>query len=267
ATGTYTATLVNALGCDSIVTLHFTEAKSPNVMTHPISSCTQGDLTDPAVTAGSDPGLTFTYWTDPAATTPVSNPASVGAGTYYIKGTTTGGCFVIQPVAVTINPTPLFIVTNPAAVCAPATVDLTSPAITAGSDPGLTYTYWMDSGTTIPLSNPTAVGVSGTYYIKATAAGGCTFTKAVQVIVKIKESLQGIRYPTVATTPNTPTQLMARNPGANYSYLWRPPVGLNSYGIRNPIFNYNKDTEYTITIMPPDSNCPIVDTVRVVLKE
>src|SRR5439155_885786 len=191
ATGTYTATLVNALGCDSIVTLHFTEAKSPNVMTHPISSCTQGDLTDPAVTAGSDPGLTFTYWTDPAATTPVSNPASVGSGTYYIKGTTTGGCFVIQPVTVTINPTPLFIVTNPAAVCAPATVDLTSPAITAGSDPGLTYTYWMDSGTTIPLSNPSAVGVSGTYYIKATAAGGCTFTKAVQVIVKIKESLQG----------------------------------------------------------------------------
>src|SRR5438477_474998 len=74
ATGTYTATLANALGCDSIVTLHFTEAKSPTVVTHPITSCSQGNLTDPAVTAGSDPGLTFTYWTNASATSPVSNP-------------------------------------------------------------------------------------------------------------------------------------------------------------------------------------------------
>jgi gliding motility-associated-like protein len=238
---------------------------APNLITHPITSCAQGDLTTAAVTANSDPGLTFTYWRDSSATTAVSNPSSVGAGTYYIKAVTSTGCFIIRPVLVTINVDPIFVVTNPAAVCWPATVDLTAPAVTAGSDSGLTYTYWADPATTIPLANPTAIGVSGTYYIKATAAGGCTFTKAVQVIVKINESLQGIRYPTVTTTPNTNTPLIARNPGANYTYSWRPPVGLNSYIIRNPIFNYNIETEYTITITPPDGNCPIVDTLRVTL--
>jgi len=266
AAGTYTATFVNPTGCDSVATLHFSVAMAPNLVTHPVTSCAQGDLTAAAVTAGSDPGLIFTYWTNASATTAISNQAAVGAGTYYIKATTATGCFVIRPVTVAINSTPIFMVTNPAPVCAPGTVDLTAPSVTAGSDSGLTYTYWKDAANTIPLTNPNAVGVSGTYYIKATAAGGCTFTKAVQVIVKINESLHSMRYPTIMTTPNTPTQLGARNPGINYTYLWRPPVGLNSYVVRNPIFNYNTQTEYTITITPPDGNCPVVDTVLIVLR-
>jgi gliding motility-associated-like protein len=161
---------------------------------------------------------------------------------------------------------PSLLVTNPAAVCAPATVDLTAPTITAGSDPGLTYTYWTDPANTIPLTNPNAVGVTGTYYIKGTSTSGCTFTRSVQVVVKVNEAIQSIRYPTVSTTPNTPTQLNARNPGSNYAYSWKPPVGLNSYVVRNPIFNYNTQTEYTITITPLDGNCPIVDTLLVVLR-
>jgi gliding motility-associated-like protein len=239
----------------------------PNLVTHPIASCTQGDLTAAAVTANSDPGLTFTYWANISATIPIANPGAVGAGTYYIKAITAAGCFTMKSVAVTIDSNPVFVVSNPAAVCAPETVDLTAPGITAGSDPDLTYTYWADSGATIPLANPTAVALTGTYYIKATAAGGCSFTKSVQVIVKINESLQSIRYPTVTTTANTPTQLAARNPGPNYTYLWRPPVGLNSYIVRSPIFNYNAETEYTIAITPPDGSCPIVDTLLVVLRQ
>jgi gliding motility-associated-like protein len=211
--------------------------------------------------------LTLTYWTDAAATLALSNPSSVGGGTYYIKATNANGCSVIKPVIVVINPTPAFVVTNPAAVCAPATVDLTSPAITAGSDPGLIYSYWSDSANTNPLINPQAVAVTGTYYIKATAVGGCTFVKAVQVIVKINESMSGMRYPTVVTDPYTPTQLGARDLGSNYSYLWRPPVGLNVFSSKNPIFNYNKETQYFISITPVDGSCPIVDTVLVTLRE
>ena len=61
---------------------------------------------------------------------------------------------------------------HPAAVCAPGTVDITLPAITAGSTAGLTYTYFTDAAGTITLATPNAVG-AGTYYIVGTTAAGC----------------------------------------------------------------------------------------------
>ena len=80
-------------------------------------------------------GLTYTYFTDAAGTIVLATPNAVAAsGTYYIIGTTAAGCAsAAMPVVVTINPAPTVVITNPAAVCAPATVDLTAAAVTAGS--------------------------------------------------------------------------------------------------------------------------------------
>ncbi|PKP36466.1 MAG: hypothetical protein CVT97_08920, partial [Bacteroidetes bacterium HGW-Bacteroidetes-14] len=66
----------------------------------------------------------------------------------------------------------------------PLTVDLTDPAVTAGSTlNGATLTYWEDAAATIPLANPNAVAVSGTYYIQAETAEGCSDIQPVNVIV------------------------------------------------------------------------------------
>jgi len=65
------------------------------------------DLTLPAVTAGSDPNLTFTYWTNPEATAAYATPAAAPAGTYYIMGTSTAGYFTIKEVVVTADELPV----------------------------------------------------------------------------------------------------------------------------------------------------------------
>ena len=45
-------------------------------------------------------------------------------------------------------------------------------------------------------------------------------------------------------------------------YTWNPAVGLNSYSIVNPIFNYDRTTEYLITIAA-GTGCTVVDTLLI----
>ncbi|WP_119789298.1 Ig-like domain-containing protein [Flavobacterium anhuiense] len=84
------------------------------------------------------------------------------------------------------------VVTNPTSVCAPATVNLTASAVTAGSSSNLTLSYWTNSGATAALSSPNAVTTSGTYYIKAVSADGCTFVKPVVVTINPQPSAPSI---------------------------------------------------------------------------
>ena len=91
-------------------------------------------------------------------------------GTYTFTVTNKENCTSQPSASVIINeqPGPLnLIITDPPAICSTTTVDLTSPAITAGSDEKLTYSYWIDKDATIPLNNPKGVS-EGTYYIKGT---------------------------------------------------------------------------------------------------
>ncbi|MET0634679.1 MAG: gliding motility-associated C-terminal domain-containing protein [Chitinophagaceae bacterium] len=266
--GTYTITYTFSNGtCPNTTTTSITIVNIPLLVLHdpaPVCPPATIDLTAPAVTAGSESGLTFSYYTDAAGTIVLVNPTAISvAGVYYIQGTLASGCktailpvtvtFNTPPVAsisypgspycatgtanvvrtgqaggtytgsaglsidpvtgavnlgsslpgtytvtysstngtctgvstttITINAQPLLVITNPAQVCAPMTVDITNPAVTAGSETGLTLTYFRDAAGTIVLVNPTAIAVSGTYYIHAVNSAGCSVTMPVQVVI------------------------------------------------------------------------------------
>lgn len=266
SSGVYTSVMASASGCDKTVITNLTLQQAPTiVINNPAAVCAQStvDLTAATVTAGSDPGLTYHYWTNSSATAPLGNPNTVAiGGTYYISATTSGGCTTIKPVTATISASPQLMVTNPATVCAPATVDLTAAGITAGSDPLLTFTYWRDAAATIPLDGPKAIATSGSYYIKASTGSGCSIIKPQQVKVTITKPIQSIRYPFVTARKNTPLELQARYFSSSSTYKWEPPLGLNSTTERTPTFNYNKDVEFIIKVTSV-AGCLTVDTLVV----
>ncbi len=157
-----------------------------------LSSCstTGVDLTAASVTAGSTAGMTLNYFTDLTQTSYVLTPTTVtAAGIYYIKGENAVGCNDIKPTIVTLYPPPVFSVTNPGIVCPPNTVNLTDTLVTAGSEAGLTYTYWNDALASIPLNNPNSIDAAGVYYIKAVSVAGCEEIKAVPVAIGIAPQL------------------------------------------------------------------------------
>jgi gliding motility-associated-like protein len=149
----------------------------------PVSDCvTAGvSITDSLITKGSSPGLIYTYYTDPGLTTRLFSPDSLlASGTYYIKATNEDGCYAAKPIIVNVGQVPqLSLAVNQLTVVRPAVLDLSK--VISSNVPGTTYTFWKDSLATIPLPDPNMIGKTGTYYVKANTADGCSVTVPVSV--------------------------------------------------------------------------------------
>nr|WP_315147738.1 T9SS type B sorting domain-containing protein [uncultured Flavobacterium sp.] len=116
--------------------------------------------------------------------TALNNTNSAITATIQVYAEQLGPCIgPIMTYTITVQPQPIITVTNPAAVCAPATVDITTAFTATG---GGTISYWNDAAASIPLTNPNAVAASGTYYIKSTVGSSTTCTDIKPVIVTIR---------------------------------------------------------------------------------
>ncbi|MES2284403.1 MAG: PKD-like domain-containing protein [Bacteroidota bacterium] len=128
-------------------------------------------------------GITDSTVSDPDITT-INTTGTPIVTTYTLTATTTlTGCQSTDNTIVTVYPQPVLVITGPADVCFPSTVDITAGTVTAGSTGGGTLSYWTNSGATSALTSPNAVPASGTNYIKVTATGGCTDIEPVTITV------------------------------------------------------------------------------------
>jgi gliding motility-associated-like protein len=167
---------------------------------------TGADLTAPAITAGSSPGMALDYFNDALATSHLYNPDMVTtSGVYYIQGVNASGCMNILPVQVIIG-NPEIAVTDPPAVVFPATVDLTKSYT---PQPGLSYSYYTDAGITKPLENYTAIQYGGIYYIKVVNIAGCINVVPVNVVIE----------PPTPYTVTAPNVFTPNNDGINDHFM------------------------------------------------
>ena len=140
------------------------------------------NLTDAAITAGSSPGLSYTYFNDFAGTLYTYHPENITkSGTYFIKATSTQGCTNTLPVAVIFLDDKAINVTDPPRVTFPTPVDVTK-TFTHLND--FIYTYFTDSTGKNILQSPWHVTERGTYFIKALNVNtSCSAFAAVNVTV------------------------------------------------------------------------------------
>jgi hypothetical protein len=161
------------------------------------------NLSNVSVTNSSN--VTVTWWENFTSPSTFSNQISSlssyssASKAIYAKITSNAdnSVFTVATVTLVVNQTPNLTITNPAALCSPATADITASAVTAGSTlpAGTTLTYYLDNnnspGTQITSAAAQSLG-NGKYWIKAATATTpeCSNTKSVTV--------------TVNTTPTAP---------------------------------------------------------------
>jgi hypothetical protein len=201
-------------------------------ITNPPTFCppASADLTAPAITAGSVGGLTFTYFTNAAGTTPLANPSAVTIpGTYYIKATN-GGCSLIRPVVVAlgVNTNPVSITTQPTndTVCAGQTAAFSVVAVNVVS-----YQWQVNNGSgfvNIPGATTAALSVSNVtlgmhnYAYRVVMYGICGVEISNPVLLKVLTvpTVSIVAAPLTSLQPNQVTTLYATYTGTLGSFAW-----------------------------------------------
>ncbi|MEI7597581.1 MAG: PKD domain-containing protein, partial [Bacteroidota bacterium] len=216
---------------------------APNVtVTNPAPVCSPltVDITATAITTGSTTGLSYTYWTNASATSSYSTPAAATNGTYYIKGTTSFGCYDIKPVIVTVNPTPTINVDPASAsICAGSTQILTASSTVTGT------TYEWTGGSTL---NPSSFSPTSTTNIYVTGTvNGCKNVSFSVVTVNPVPIVSIL--PTAPSICNGSTQLLTASstlPGT--TWLW------SGGSTANPA-SFTPNTTTTISVVGTLNNC------------
>lgn len=248
-TGVYISTLVNSVGCDSIITTAITFNTIPELIIHnPAAVCATAatDITSEAITAGSPDGVTLGYWKDALASDTLSHPAFAPPGTYYIKAVNAAGCFVIRPVIVALQSDPYLVAGADTVICTRATA-LLHGAIFNVSNATAVFSWQPvdglnDADDAVTVANP----LHTTSYILTARLhqAGCDYVLSDSVLVKVQPPPRILTINDTNVVSGTLLQLHASG-AVNYS--WQPADLLDNSQSAEPRAILNKSTEFIVT--------------------
>jgi gliding motility-associated-like protein len=192
--GTYSVTAVIGSCTSAPSTTNVTISPTPSAPTASSNSpvCEGGTIN---LTAATISGADYEWSGPDGFTSTAQNPSIPSATTsksgVYSVTATINGCSNSSSTGVVVNARPNLVITDPAPVNEPNTVDITAPAVTSGSSAG-TLSYWTNASATSMLTDPDAISTSGTYYIKLTNASGCFSIGPVNVSINRRPTSTGI---------------------------------------------------------------------------
>ena len=214
-----------------------------------VCSPSKVNLTESSVTTGSTSGLTFTYFTDAAATIALVDPTMVAtSGTYYIKGTNVNGCSDVKPITVVVNAPPV------ATIIPPVSTILTcaAPSIALSAMTSTGFYAWRNGATTVSNVASFTATTIGTYVLTITNSNACTVTASIVITEDIVAPIPTITGGGTTICSGSSISLTAVGTGIS-SYLWSGPNSFSSSSTTDPsVTILNAQTTatgiYTLTV-------------------
>ncbi|MEO6549631.1 MAG: T9SS type B sorting domain-containing protein [Ferruginibacter sp.] len=262
SSGIYILVATNDFTCADTAIVTLVDNQSPTVRVvnpEPVCAPSTVNLTLFAVTSGSTPGLSFSYWQDAAASVSVLNADKAVNGLYFIKGTDTNGCFNIKPVAAVVYALPIVSAGRDTVICNQTVAFLHGNAVSSQAG-AIVYSWSPAPGLSTPGSATTIArpGTSTIYTLSATVNYGvCSLTASDVVQVRMQPPVPAFAGNDTTAIEGIPHQLQASG-GVNY--LWFPPGSLNNPAIANPLAKLTQDTKFTVRVTD-FAGCAATDTI------
>ncbi len=276
ATGTYTVTVTDALGCTATATTTVVVNASPAITASNNGPMCQGaTVVLTSMPSGGSGVFSGFQWSGPDGfSSGIEDPASftgtpANSGVYTVKVTDNKGCTATNTTTLVVNPRPVIGLTGNSPLCVGAKYNLnTSPG--GGAAP---YSFaWTGPNSFNPtVEDPTPFAVTtlsaGTYSVTVTNSAGCSNTASTTLTVS------NLTAPTITTSSNNPVcagqnlALSSTPNGGSGTYTAFAWAGPNNYASTqedpSPFYVLvNATGTYTVTVTD-SQNCKGTSSVSI----
>ncbi|WP_421943684.1 hypothetical protein [Pedobacter sp.] len=161
------------------------------------------DLLSDSYILNKHPDFSYFVYEDKDLTIPIIKPITVTQNkTYYVKATNYKGCESVASIDISMFDLAFMQIINPPQACYTETIDITKAEFYTGDLTNTERAYYTNQEATATLANPTAISMSGRYYVKIISNIGCVKVLPIDVLINSKPSLK-ITNPAIACFPSS----------------------------------------------------------------